>query len=101
KIVRRFGTGSYPLGIRANLSWETSSSTLAGGETLLLYSDGLYEARDASDAPFGEERIERTVRLLAGSRPQELVSDLSRQLNSFLGSRLPEDDVSIAAVKKK
>jgi hypothetical protein len=101
KIVRRFGTGSYPLGIRANLSWETSSGTLAGGETLLLYSDGLYEARDASDRPFGEETIERTVRLLAGARPQELVSHLSQQLTVFLARHAPEDDVSIAAVRRR
>jgi len=100
-IVRRFGTGSYPLGIRANLSWEITEGVLARGETLLLYSDGLYETRDASDTPFGEERIERTVRLLAGSLPTHLVYDLSQQLNAFLGGRLPEDDVSIAAVRRK
>jgi len=101
KITRRFGTGSYPLGIRANLSWEIAEGTLASGETLLLYSDGLYEARDGSDNAFGEERIERTIRLFAGSSPSQLVFELSQQLNSFLGGRLPEDDVSIAAIKKK
>jgi sigma-B regulation protein RsbU (phosphoserine phosphatase) len=101
KVVQRFGTGSYPLGIRANLSWDAASGSLAPGETLLLYSDGLYETCDASDNQFGEERIERAVRLFAGARPADLTRELSEQLAAFCGRRSPEDDVSIAAIRKR
>jgi sigma-B regulation protein RsbU (phosphoserine phosphatase) len=101
KILRRFGEGSYPLGIRANLEWTPITGTLKPGEMLLLYSDGLYEACDASDNQFGEERIERAIRLFAGAPPRMLVKELSEQLAAFCGRRPPEDDVSIAAIRKK
>lgn len=101
QVVQRFGNGSYPLGIRLNLSWKSEDGILAPSETLLLYSDGLYEACDASDNAFGEERIERVVRLFAGAHPSNLVRELSEQLAAFCGRRSPEDDVSIAAVRKK
>jgi hypothetical protein len=99
RIIQRFGKGSYPLGIRLNLSWEPIEGSLSSGETLLLYSDGLYEACDDSDIQFGEERVERVVRLFAGASPTDLVRELSEQLAAFCGRRSPEDDVSIAAIR--
>ena len=100
-ILQRFGQGSYPLGIRANLEWAPVTGTLKPGEMLLLYSDGLYEACDEADNQFGEERIERAIRRFAGESPRALVTELSQQLSDFCGRRPPEDDVSIAAIRRK
>jgi len=100
-IRKRLGTGSYPLGIRAGLDWEPIEETLQPGETLLLYSDGLYETRDERGTPFGEERVESLVRLYAGARPEELVRELAQHAVAFSTARSPEDDVSIAVIKKK
>ncbi len=101
KIIERLGQGSYPLGIRATLEWEPISGSLAPGQTLLLYSDGLYEACDDRENTFGEERIETLVRLYAGAPPSELVRELAQHLMTFCGRRAPEDDVSIVAVRRK
>ncbi len=101
KIIERLGQGSYPLGIRASLEWEPISGSLAPGQTLLLYSDGLYEACDDRENTFGEERIETLVRLYAGAPPSELVRELAQHLMTFCGRRAPEDDVSIVAVRRK
>jgi hypothetical protein len=101
KISERLGAGSYPLGVRASLQWEPIERMLAPGETLLLYSDGLYEACDDRDNAFGEERIEALVRLFAGAHPAELTRELAQHLMTFCGRRFPEDDVSIAAIRKK
>lgn len=100
KVSQRLGSGSYPLGIRPTLQWVPIEGTLAPGETLLLYSDGLYEACDeGGGAAFGEERIEALVRLFAGAPPAELVGELSQHLLTFCGRVAPEDDVSIAAIR--
>jgi hypothetical protein len=101
KVIQRFGQGSYPLGIRANLEWAPITGTLKPGEILLLYSDGLYETCDEADNQFGEERVERAIRRFAGESPRALVTELSQQLSDFCGRRPPEDDVSIAAIRKK
>jgi serine phosphatase RsbU (regulator of sigma subunit) len=100
-IRERLGVGSYPLGIRATLEWEPIEGTLAPGETLLLYSDGLYETCDDRGNAFGEERIESLIRVFAGAAPAELVRELAQHLLAFGLGRAPEDDVSIAAVRLK
>jgi sigma-B regulation protein RsbU (phosphoserine phosphatase) len=100
-IRERLGIGSYPLGIRPTLDWIPITGALAPGETLLLYSDGLYETCDDRGNAFGEERVESLVHVFAGTQPAELVAELAQHLLSFGLGRAPEDDVSIAAIRKR
>jgi len=100
-IRERLGIGSYPLGIRPTLDWVPITGALAPGETLLLYSDGLYETTDDRGNAFGEERIESLVRVFAGIQPAQLVAELAQNLLAFGLGRAPEDDVSIAAIRRK
>ncbi len=100
-IRQRFGKGSYPLGIKSSLTWDAEGGSLSPGETLLLYSDGLVEARNAAEKEFAEERVEGVVRLYAGSSASELTAALAAEVAAFCGQEPPEDDVSIAAIKRR
>lgn len=101
-VLERYGKGSYPLGIRSTLTWPTEEGALAPGETLVLYSDGLTEARNAEEQEFGDDRIEGALRLFAASSSAAtLVSELAGAVNRFCGRVPPEDDVSIAVIRKK
>jgi sigma-B regulation protein RsbU (phosphoserine phosphatase) len=62
EIRERIGVGAYPLGVKTPQAWERQTGRIEPGETLLLHSDGLPEARDASGAEFGDARIEASVR---------------------------------------
>ncbi len=101
RIVERLGTGSYPLGIRKNVDYRPVTTSLAPGETLLFHSDGLPEARGASDEDFGDARIESLLFRRAGARPDEVVAALVQDLDRFMGRTSAEDDISIAAVRRK
>jgi hypothetical protein len=48
----------YPLGVRAEVAYESVGGTLAPGERLLLLTDGLPEAPTPSGEPLGYERFE-------------------------------------------
>lgn len=99
QVRRRIGKGAYPLGIKTSVQWDTEEGKLSAGETLLLYSDGLPEARDAEGNEFGEERVESVAGRLAGRPPGELVTNLGWEVNAFCGRQAPEDDVSVAAIR--
>ncbi len=101
RIVKRLGSGSYPLGIKKNAVYAPESTVLAKGETLLFHSDGLPEARGPSGEEFGDARIEHFLFLKAGAAPFEVVSALARELDRFLGRAVCDDDVSIAAIRLK
>jgi serine phosphatase RsbU (regulator of sigma subunit) len=100
EIRERIGVGAYPLGVKTPQAWERQSGRFEPGEALLLHSDGLPEARDGSGAEFGDARIEASIRRAAALPAPELVAALARDLAAFCGRESPEDDVTIAAIRR-
>jgi sigma-B regulation protein RsbU (phosphoserine phosphatase) len=101
RIVERIGKGSYPAGVREATKWPLETGTLAAGDTLLLHSDGLAECRNAAGEEFGDARIEGVVARRAGAGAAELTGWLAAEFTNFRGRRPPEDDVSVAAVRRR
>ena len=96
----RIGTGAYPLGIKPDLTWPVEVSRLEAGELLLLHSDGLSEARRASGEEFGDARIEASARTGARLSAQALADALAGEARAFRVGEAPEDDVSVAVVRR-
>jgi phosphoserine phosphatase RsbU/P len=101
RIVEQLGAGSYPLGIRKNIEYQPVTTSLAPGEMLLFHSDGLPEARGSTGEEFGDARIESLLFRRAGARPYEVIAALVQDLDLFMGRVAADDDVSIAAVRRK
>ena len=99
-VIERIGTGAYPLGIKADLSWTVATTRLEPGQTLFLHSDGLSEARNPAGEEFGDGRIERALLDRAMLAPQELADSLAEDVRRFRGDETPEDDISIAVVRR-
>ena len=96
----RIGAGAYPLGIKPDLTWPVESSRLEPGELLLLHSDGLSEARRLSGEEFGDARIEAAARAGARLSAQSLADALGGEARAFRGGEAPEDDVSVAVLRR-
>jgi serine phosphatase RsbU (regulator of sigma subunit) len=89
-----------PLGVPAAAAAAQSHTVwtvaLQGEDTLLLYTDGVTEARDRERTFY--PLPERTARWAAGS-PDHLVSHLRRDLLAFCGGRLG-DDAALLAIRR-
>ena len=82
------------LGAFEDASWETDIVDISEGEGLVLYTDGLIEARGRDDR-FGLVRLARTV---AGCRdPVVAVDRLDAAMQEFTGNVI-EDDAALVAV---
>jgi hypothetical protein len=97
-ILERFGKGAYPLGIRASLTWPVEDGWIEPGQRVLLYSDGLSEARDVSGNEFGDTRLEASIRRRAALSASDLVDALAAEVGAHTGDAPPEDDISIAVM---
>jgi serine phosphatase RsbU (regulator of sigma subunit) len=86
--------GDLLLGVDADACRRESVVTLDRGSTVLLYTDGLIERRDA-DLDDGMVRLRDTVIELAGRPLDELLDELIERL---VHGR-PEDDVALVAVR--
>jgi len=100
-VVEKIGVGAYPLGVRDKADWPLFHGGLAPGATLFFASDGVAEARDAAGAEFGDARIEAVAARRRGSTARELVGAVTAELLEFLGRTPPDDDVSIAAIRRR
>ncbi len=67
------------------------------GDALLLYTDGVTEARGA-DGFFGDERLRATLQSCAGSSADDTVKTVERTLNDFHGGR-PRDDIAFVVLR--
>lgn len=56
--VRSAGSGGAPVGLINHLSWADVSFSLAPGERLCLFSDGITECENRSGEQFGEARLQ-------------------------------------------
>ena len=73
---------------------------LAGGEGILLYTDGVTEAMNPQKAFFGTDRLLDAVRMPpAEEKPHEdVVVRISRAVNSFVEGSEPFDDMAALAL---
>lgn len=101
KVVERIGRGAYPLGVKAGLTWEIVQGSLACGERLLLHSDGLTEARNATERELGDAYVETIAGWHPDATAAGLVDDLVGEWQMFMGGLPPEDDVSVTVIRKK
>ena len=100
-VIERIGIGSYPLGVKPGMKWQESRGSLERGERLLFHSDGLTEARNASEIEFGDAFVDTIVGWNTSASAATLIDTLVGEWNLFTGGRAPEDDVSIAVIARR
>jgi sigma-B regulation protein RsbU (phosphoserine phosphatase) len=79
--------------------YEEHRLRLEKGDRLYLYSDGLFEAMNGEDRPFG---VPRCAEVLAGARGEPLAEGLRRLLaavEAWSAPGRPHDDITVAAVE--
>lgn len=96
--ARLDGVGSYPLGIDASETFQEASVELVRGDILLLYTDGITDARRTAADLFGVDRLTRVLRD-GGDRPAELIDRLREAVRAHMHSETAEDDQTIVAAR--
>jgi sigma-B regulation protein RsbU (phosphoserine phosphatase) len=101
KVVERIGRGAYPLGIKLDMQWDEVRGWLAPGERLVLHSDGLTEARNASGREFGDAYLDSIIAWNGVSPAHALAQRIVAEWTTFSAGRPVEDDVSLAVIEKR
>jgi serine phosphatase RsbU (regulator of sigma subunit) len=92
---------SLPLGHRWPDPPPTRTLSFGPGGRLLLYSDGLVEARDADETPFGHERLRDALEAHRADDGPQLVRALLAELDRHLAGRPLADDLTIVLVEHR
>lgn len=89
--------GGLLVGILPDAHFTTASTTLAPGDTLLLYTDGLTEARtgEGRTSLYGDEALHAFATGHAGRSPDAIIEALTGLLDGF-GNGLDDDTALLA-----
>lgn len=97
--VRLYST-DLPLGIHPDGEFSVAPEVrLNPGEVVVLWTDGVLEARAPDGEFFGEERALDIVRTHGGEPAQEIVAALCRGVRSFTRPQPQQDDMTAIAIK--
>jgi sigma-B regulation protein RsbU (phosphoserine phosphatase) len=99
-VVFDFGATGRPVGLLCDQIYEAEKASLAEGDTLLLYTDGLLEAGAITGSEeFGLERVR--VCLNADGGPRDVIDRLTAALSEHLGGGELDDDVTLVCLRRK
>lgn len=105
-LLRKDGTsrlltqGGIPLGIFETSRYSESVLEFQPDDILVLYTDGVVEARDQLGEEFGLKRLEEVVRAMSDRRAHEIVKAVMDSVNLHseeVGG--PEDDLTVSVIK--
>jgi len=101
--LRRMNPGGAALGLlqpsRFRSALEQEEVRLRRGDTVILYTDGVIEARNAAGEEFGERRLLETARRYATRDGKGIAAGIGSAVQLFAGGEPQYDDTTVLAVK--
>jgi sigma-B regulation protein RsbU (phosphoserine phosphatase) len=73
---------------------------LQPNDTFFIFTDGLVEAHDRNNEQFGNDRMLEAIVKHGKSGPHQLIAALLKEVETFLGGKPLEDDVTLIAVQR-
>jgi sigma-B regulation protein RsbU (phosphoserine phosphatase) len=89
---------SYPLGISTLSPYESNEIVMNKGDKLFLYTDGITEAQNISDAMYGEEKLENQFKQLASLSASEICNSIFEDVLDFVDTAEQYDDMTVVCL---
>ncbi len=91
--------GDPVAGALPGVVYSTDELTLAPGDAILLYTDGVTEAMNPAQELFGEERLLVRARGLAGQPAQRVCEDVRAEVTSYAAGAEQSDDITLLTLR--
>ena len=98
-VTGRLTIGGPILGSFVGATFDEDAVQLASGDSLVMFTDGVSEARNADDEEFGEERLLNCLGSLANDGPTSLTGHILDAVREFCGTAQQRDDITVAVVR--
>jgi phosphoserine phosphatase RsbU/P len=86
------------VGALDDAAWETRRAQLRPGDTLFLYTDGITEARNGTDAFFSGRGLQEALARWGRSAPERLVHGVLDEVRRFAAHTPQSDDLTALAL---
>ncbi len=99
-VKSRLGVTGPAVGILPQMSYPVHYAHLEPGETLLIFTDGVTEAKDPGGHLFGEPRLLKLIEQPATSAAV-LLEDIEEGLREHIATAAQFDDITMLAVRRE
>jgi sigma-B regulation protein RsbU (phosphoserine phosphatase) len=94
------------LGFLQDQSYEQQTTTLNPGDILVMYTDGITEARNPEEEAveeklFGEERLIQVVKESASLSAREIQAAILQSVSAYTKNTPQEDDITLVVIKRR
>jgi sigma-B regulation protein RsbU (phosphoserine phosphatase) len=90
-----------PLGVDPDIDYEEMSLSIAPGDSLFLYTDGVTEATNAAEEMFGSEYLQELLEQNSQLKPRALMRLLLRELRTWSEERAQDDDITMVVFRRR
>ncbi len=94
------GGGGTVLGVDEDQAYERGSLPLGPGEGVYFFTDGLTEAFDFENNPFGDQRLWGCLSANAGGSASDLAGAVALAIGDFVGTAPQHDDITNLVIKR-
>lgn len=93
-------TGGVALGVMPGLDYQEDNANLNPGDTLILYTDGVSEAMNASGEEFGVERLQQIFVNQPPTSARMTIEVIMQAVSDFAGDTPQSDDVTCLVLRR-
>jgi sigma-B regulation protein RsbU (phosphoserine phosphatase) len=93
------GGRGLPLGVFEDSRYDESYRLLLPGQSLLIGTDGIWEARNSEGKMFGKDNLRRILRGHAGESAAGIISAVTDTLARFIHPLTIQDDATLVVIK--
>jgi sigma-B regulation protein RsbU (phosphoserine phosphatase) len=98
--VMRLTAGGTVLGVVDHFPFEEDVVHIEAGNLLVVFSDGITEAFNLVDEPFGERRLEEILRSCMDEPAEKIIDRIVEAVNEFAGQAPQADDLTLLVMKR-
>ncbi|MBR3624265.1 MAG: serine/threonine-protein phosphatase, partial [Selenomonadaceae bacterium] len=87
------------LGLFDSETYQECCLTLAPGDMIFLYTDGVTEAMNEARELYSEERLQRTLNEQSGKNIKDILTAVRENVSIYAGNAEQSDDITMLGLK--
>ena len=101
RVFAEITTSGVPVGILSEQTYHEETIQLASQDLLVMYTDGVTEAKAENGSMFGVERLKQLVEQNSSLSAHDLFVKIQAGIKEFIGQAPPFDDLTLIVVRVK
>jgi sigma-B regulation protein RsbU (phosphoserine phosphatase) len=97
--VSRLDVGGTVVGLLESYPYQQGSVSLAAGDILVAFTDGISEAMNSADEEWGEDHLMNTIESCDGLGAQEIMNRVFTAADTFVAGAKQHDDMTLVVMR--